>query len=447
MEEWDTESWRPDGKIVEGRCLIASYIHTQFDAQFLDLGQSNVLLNSIATAAERVGDEDWDENEVLDPHTPHHEHLFVLVHGLSAFKSDLGFLEQALLSRGCHVLMSEANEFSKSFKGILECSAALVAEIKAKRAQVPEARFLSLVGNSFGGIVNRVAAKMLMEHGWLGLRPVSFMTIATPHLGVRFYTYVEETLGAELPFREHVVSFMSSLLSKTGAELLMNEQNVKDHETAQLGETLMYRIATERAYLDALASFRQRRAYGNLYNDSVVPLQTAVFLDKGFGALLRERHKDERGIVAIIVTERVRRASKREVKESVDTTWTTRGGDGGGDGESQPKHSSRTGLLEHMVACLDGLGWSKVLCHYPSVLPTAHSKLAAISRFPYFLHSEVFGFKEGEVGMSHAAQWLLLKGDENVPDGPPRMTSNPLVVSEAANAFGDGAIVDSVLHI
>lgn len=410
-------------KCVRGRRMVAGYIYSR-EFQLLDLESSNKVLDSLTG------------NDLTTAVTARsNEHLYVLCHGLSAFKSDLGYLREALIARGCHVLMSECNEFTKSFKGTTECSEAIVAEIIARREALGcQVKFLSIVGNSFGGIIGRVAVKMLHERDWLGLSPCNFMTIATPHLGVRFHTYIEETMGVNLPFRDQFVGLVSSMLSKSGAELLLNDTGeIKDDDLTELAGTLMYRLATERPYLDALACFRQRRAYANLYQDSVVPLQTGGFFSSGFTASLRERHRQESGIVAVVVTERAPAPAVGEEAE-------------------QPRyHASRDELLGHMAASLDAIGWSKVVCHYPSLLPTAHSKLAAITRFPEFLHSGVLGFQEGQEGMRHAAEWLLLHADEADDIAPFAVTLNPLLPEEGKEEGMEGAeggaIRGDVLHV
>ena len=356
-------------ELVQGRRLISVYTEdNNFEVPQL------VHERSLEGDLDKLLDTDEDDDPCWQEDM--RNHLFVLAHGLASWSSDLEFIANIIRGAGGHVLCSSRNETVESFKGIEECSALLVEEIVSYREANPDLRYISMVGNSLGGILCRVAARSLMAQGFLGMVPVTFLTIATPHIGVRHHTYLEtEVLGAKLPsvLRDPIVDFMATALQKTGKELLLKD-------AVEAKDSLMYRITSDEEYIRALTSFQRRRLYANLLNDLVVPLHTAAFLEDELAQRFRQRHSGESGVVAVVKTKK--------------RSWTMAA-------DASPDDS-----LAHMRLALDSAGWTKVLVHHPSTLPTAHSKLAAVSRFPEFLHADMLGFKKGNEVMAAAARWL-----------------------------------------
>lgn len=67
------------------------------------------------------------------------------------------------------------------------------SQIKRIVTANPSFREISIVGNSLGGLYARYAISLLYEprdKTIAGLRPKTFMTVATPHLGVRRFLVV-----------------------------------------------------------------------------------------------------------------------------------------------------------------------------------------------------------------------------------------------------------------
>ena len=75
---------------------------------------------------------------------------------------------------------------------------------------------------------------------------------------------------------------------------------------------------------------------------------------------------------------------------------------------------------------LNSVGWTKVIVHYKGILPTAHSKLAAIDRFPRYLHDELLNFKEGRGCMEAAGRWLSGAGEGMKADALLVQAANPV---------------------
>lgn len=171
---------------------------------------------------------------------------------------------------------------------------------------------VSFVGNSLGGLYSRYALSLLpselhipsedgLDTTTIILRPNVFCTTATPHLGVASHTYLpvprfaERAIGRVLDitgmdlFRVDAADY-----PKTEADSNINKENVQndssndyedeaearddepllqqssteaDEACAETSEKpmrdLIYRMCTEPAYLNPLASFKKRIAYAN----------------------------------------------------------------------------------------------------------------------------------------------------------------------------------------
>jgi len=331
------------------------------------------------------------------PYQQQNEHLVVLVHGLMGTSRDLEYLSQLLQSKGCVVLSSQANEQTNSLKGIEKGASRLVEEILAVQAKNKQLKKLSFVGNSLGGLYARYASMLLYDKalGTMGdgLEPHKFMTIATPHLGVRNHIFVEEMLGVKL--HDALKLIVSKTMFSTGKDLF-------GHDNEDVSKTLIYRLATQESFLAPLRLFASRRLYANLRNDFVVPLGTAAFLDEQSVRDLRSRHLTQSGIVAEAHTEKcsdalnnTNNALPQEQQQQQQPTQL----------QKKKQQQQELGMSE-MRRSLDCLGWEKYVVHFPGLVPIAHNKLASLRRWPDYLYSNVLGFAEGEYVMQHACEFL-----------------------------------------
>jgi hypothetical protein len=118
-------------------------------------------------------------------------------------------LEGFLLEHGgadVLVLRPACNALTRSFDGVEEGASRIADEIREVVAAHPTLARLSLIGNSLGGIYARYAAALLFEPApsssgdsgsggrcggtMAGLIPDTFLTTATPHLGVGPFGYL-----------------------------------------------------------------------------------------------------------------------------------------------------------------------------------------------------------------------------------------------------------------
>ena len=294
---------------------------------------------------------------------------------------------EELEKKGCRVLRSKGNEKMNSLQGLRIGGETLVTEIKnvINKDANKNLQRISFVGNSLGGLYVRYAIHLLYDESTgriAGLQPHRLLTIATPHLGVKGFTFIDE-LGFSVPTA--LLKTVSFLFFKTGQDIfgtdeLNNNQN-----------SLLYTMATNDKFLTPMKSFIKRRLYANLNRDFVVPLGTAAFLDSPTVDSFRSQYKNNFGIVKTLQTSSVSIKDYSAVKNSKLKDVTTK----------------LDSLLSDMRVGLDSVGWEKVVVNFAGVLPIAHNKICALTRSPNWLYNDVLKFGEGQFVMVDAANWLV----------------------------------------
>lgn len=194
---------------------------------------------------------------------PLYTELLVLVHGLKGTTEDFTFFEQQLacsspaLEGRLLVYSSDVNT-ERTHDGIVEGGTRLGEDIQRIATLHPSLEKISLVGFSLGGVYARYVSALLFdaETGTLaGLRPQTFVTVASPNLGVRrfgIYRFLPQQLIGATKF----------LLGKTVDELVMNDAHGSDGL-----EPLMVRMSKDEGdgglqFLSALRVFSKRVMYG-----------------------------------------------------------------------------------------------------------------------------------------------------------------------------------------
>lgn len=247
----------------------------------------------------------------------------------------------------------------------------LASEITNHVVANNQLRRISIVGNSLGGLYARYALKLLyddLEGTVCGLQPHRFLSIATPHLGVRDWTFVEDN-GYYAP--DIVKRVVARFMLSTGRDIFGISEEGE--------ESLLLLMATDESFLKPLRSFGLRRLYANLNRDLVVPLGTAAFLPNSAVQSLREQFKETSGIVTMLTS---------STDEFMDHSVAV-------------KHDS-----DIMMHSLNNLGWEKVIVNFPGVLPMAHNMICALSREPKWFYEGMLGFNAGQFVMSDASTWL-----------------------------------------
>ena len=123
---------------------------------------------------------------------------------------------------------------------------------------------ISFIGYSLGGLINRyVIGKLYAKRFFDTIQPINFITIATPHLGVR---------KRGLQTIERIFNSMVSVLtSRSGMQMSLDDVYYQG-----LPLLVIMSIPTLPFY-KALSMFKRRQAFANIRMDRTVPYTTAAF--------------------------------------------------------------------------------------------------------------------------------------------------------------------------
>ncbi|XP_021295244.1 uncharacterized protein LOC110424851 isoform X2 [Herrania umbratica] len=177
------------------------------------------------------------------------DHLLVLVHGILASPSDWTYVEAELkrrLGRNFLIYASSCNTYTKTFTGVDGAGKRLADEGNLQTSR-PSGR---------GTIA--------------GLEAVSFITLATPHLGVRGRKQLPFLLG--VPILEKLAPPIAPFfVGRTGKQLFLTDGKPNR-------PPLLLRMASDcedGKFLSALGAFRCRIAYANVSYDHMVGWRTS----------------------------------------------------------------------------------------------------------------------------------------------------------------------------
>jgi hypothetical protein len=210
------------------------------------------------------------------------------------------------------------------------------------------------------------------------------MQIATPHLGVRDYTFLDE-VGIKIPY--FTKALISHTMYRSGNELFL----LPPEKSSDVTDTLLYKMATTGGFLEPLRQFKARRLYANLRNDFVVPLGTAAFIAADTVEGLRKKHQHTKGIVEVL------HSSGNSQEDSQKETCSDK---------------NTCSYVADMIRGLDSLQWEKMIVGFDlsyGLLPLAHNKICSLApgpRHPSFVTDYLFRFNEGKHVMENASIWL-----------------------------------------
>eukprot|EP00252_Welwitschia_mirabilis_P026288 TRINITY_DN8553_c0_g1_i2.p1 TRINITY_DN8553_c0_g1~~TRINITY_DN8553_c0_g1_i2.p1 ORF type:complete len:378 (+),score=75.43 TRINITY_DN8553_c0_g1_i2:187-1320(+) len=235
------------------------------------------------------------------------DHLLVLVHGILASPSDWKYFESELKRRiGQNYLIyaSADNSYTQTLHGIDVSGRRLAEEVRKVIAKTPSLRKISFVAHSLGGLFARYAIAILyrenqdlyhssgktglilsdekpvaklQEHNpkfpkatIAGLEAVNFITLATPHLGVRGKKQLPFLFG--VPLLERLAPYVAQLvIRRTGRQLFLLDG--KANRPPLL--LLMASDCEHGKFISTLAAFRSRILYANVSYDHMVGWRTS----------------------------------------------------------------------------------------------------------------------------------------------------------------------------
>ncbi|CDP12796.1 unnamed protein product [Coffea canephora] len=216
------------------------------------------------------------------------DHLLVLVHGILASPSDWAYVEAELkkrLGRNFLIYASSCNSYTKTFTGIDGAGKRLADEVMQVVRKQETLKKISFVAHSLGGLFARYAISVLYTpnnsgHPYdlsastkgliAGLEPINFITLATPHLGVRGNKQLPFLLG--VPFLEKIAAPLAPIfIGRTGSQLFLTDGKPNK-------PPLLLRMASDcedGKFISALGAFRCRVLYANVSYDHMVGWRTS----------------------------------------------------------------------------------------------------------------------------------------------------------------------------
>jgi len=327
------------------------------------------------------------------------KHLFVFVHGLGGSEDDLLALATELLNRDKNnvILRVTCNTPMRSFDGVIAGGERIVDEVEsfveeydAKR-KGPLAK-ISFVGNSMGGLYCRYVLTRLYERETktiLGMEMHTFLTTATPHLGVGEYGYFELVPG---PLRMWAGEGLGQSI-KDLALFDVEETGEGADEMPLLARMTIDDDENNMYFIEALSAFRRRCAFANAANDFLVSYETASIrheklsrrqeaewasLNTGptvvFNDVIRLEDRKAGGLAEVQPTAPLRERMEKLVKKN-----------------GRVGNERWTKFMEHGLRSAGP--WRHVDVSFPGPLPIAHNKIVALQRNAMTAKL----FKEGEV--------------------------------------------------
>ncbi|XP_042010440.1 uncharacterized protein LOC121759019 isoform X1 [Salvia splendens] len=271
MELWNF--WSSVIGVLVFYCLKGIWKHHSLKAQAMSTTQGDL---SSSTAMINLEDKP--------------DHLLVLVHGIMGSPSDWTYCEAELkrrLGKKFLIYASSCNMYAKTFTGIDGAGRRLADEVTEVVKKADSLTKISFLSHSLGGLIARYAIAVLYtpnvdtytnsepsspSNGGLiaGLEAINFITLATPHLGVRGKKQLPFLLG--VPFLEKIAPPIAPIFTgQTGSQLFLTDGEADK-------PPLLLRMASdcdEGKFLSALGAFRCRFLYANVSYDHMVGWRTS----------------------------------------------------------------------------------------------------------------------------------------------------------------------------
>jgi hypothetical protein len=182
--------------------------------------------------------------------------MFVLVHGLDGFSSDMDFFKAKLNSLKCDLFCfaPTANHWNTK-DGITRGATRILLQIEQQIKEQTHITKISYLGHSLGGLYAREVIYLahLKNSPVAKLTPMNFITLASPHMGGREHTMVVRVM-------------VPLLLGQTGREMMLVDDQKEPH---------LLKMASMN-YLDLLNMFKKAILYSNVNNDVSVSYCTSA---------------------------------------------------------------------------------------------------------------------------------------------------------------------------
>ncbi|XP_078431147.1 hydrolase-like protein family isoform X2 [Wolffia australiana] len=347
-------------------------------------------------AMDSYDDTRCQSDDALNAATEGQDHLLVLVHGILASPKDWLYAESELkkqLGSSFLIYASSCNTFIKTFNGVDGAGRRLADEVKDVVQKSKGLKKISFLAHSLGGLFSRYAVAVLYspESGTVGgLQPINFITLATPHLGVRGRKQLPFLLG--VPLLEKLAPPLAPfLVGRTGLQLFLTDgKNSKP--------PLLLRMASdnyELKFLSSLGAFDSRIVYANVAYDHMVGWRTSSIRRET--ELVKAPRVSLEGYKHVVGME----CCPPVVSEDPHFTSEAVKAEAAAKQAPNTKNTNEYHHLveEEMIYGLQGLGWTKVDVSFHSAL------------WPFFAHNHIhvkneWLHNEGAGVIAHVAQRL-----------------------------------------
>jgi hypothetical protein len=198
-------------------------------------------------------------------------HLFVLVHGMWGSGADVSYIAEQVRALhgpgGCHVLVSAVNGGTNTYDGVDVCGERLFDEVLAFVSSQTDAQArvtrISFIGYSAGGLFSRYCVGLMQMRGFFDqVAPISFVTLACPHLGVR--------RGRVNAWNRMFNSVAAWAVYRSGAQLALADKQGLANECLLLSMSRPNSV-----FILGLCRFTRLVAFANVTADRTVPYHTA----------------------------------------------------------------------------------------------------------------------------------------------------------------------------
>ncbi|KAJ0970704.1 hypothetical protein J5N97_018663 [Dioscorea zingiberensis] len=228
-----------------------------------------------------------------DQKTSSADHIVIMVHGILGSTADWKFAADRFvreLPDKVIVHCSDRNMYKLTLDGVDIMGERLAEEVIEVINRRPEARKISFIAHSVGGLVARYAIGRLyrpprrkagedlsgdvgdgISGGTIcGLEAMNFITVATPHLGSRGNKQVPFLFGV-IAIEKVASSVIHLIFRRTGRHLFLNDNDEGEPPLLQR----MLDDCGELSFMSALRAFKRRVAYANVGYDHIVGWRTS----------------------------------------------------------------------------------------------------------------------------------------------------------------------------
>lgn len=203
-------------------------------------------------------------------------HLIVTVHGMWGVSNHMNAIVNSIrekFGQGVVIQNSRVNTFFNTYHGIDQCGRRLHTEVlncigDYNALHAPDnISSISFIGYSAGGLIARYCVGLLHAEGFFDkVTPTHFVTIATPHMGIR---WTSRRVSGRL-FNFFADQIVNLYAGRTGLQLALADAT----ESCRV-PLLLEMMTPGSIYFEAWKLFHFRYVYSNASNDNIVPYCTS----------------------------------------------------------------------------------------------------------------------------------------------------------------------------